>query len=103
MAPMMKRMSASRMTHFRPRRSARMPEVGETRSAKREVHAVMRDLSRVVRGRDEREEPMETSVADMTPVSSEEGEVNVSPLSKQQRRGVLNWEADTTYSQIIIH
>jgi hypothetical protein len=34
------------------------------------VQAVMRDLSSVVRGRFERDEPTDTRVAEMTPVSS---------------------------------
>lgn len=59
-----------RMTLLRPKRSARMPDVGETTRAKREVQAVMSDLSRVVRGREESEVPMETRVAEITPVSS---------------------------------
>lgn len=41
---------------------------GEASSAKNEVHDVMRLLSSVVSGRDERSVPMETRVEDMTPV-----------------------------------
>ena len=41
---------------------------GEARSAKKEVHDVMRLLSSVVSGREERSLPMETSVEEMTPV-----------------------------------
>lgn len=41
---------------------------GEARSAKNEVHDVMRLLSSVVSGREERSLPMETSVEEMTPV-----------------------------------
>lgn len=40
------------------------------RRAKREVEEVIMDLSREVRLRSEREVPIETRVADMTPVSS---------------------------------
>jgi hypothetical protein len=69
-APRMKRMSAIRMTRFRPRESARRPLTGETRSAKREVDAAIKDLSSVVRAREDRDVPMETKVADITPVSS---------------------------------
>jgi hypothetical protein len=47
-----------------------MPETGEMRRAKSAVDAVMRDLSRVVRGWPN-ELLIETSVAEMTPVSSE--------------------------------
>lgn len=54
---------------MRPREEARIPERGETRSAKSEVHDVIRDLSRVVRGCP-RELWMDTRVADITPVSS---------------------------------
>jgi hypothetical protein len=46
-----------------------MPEMGEMRSAKKAVADVIRDLSRVVRGCP-RELLIETSVAEMTPVSS---------------------------------
>lgn len=62
-------MSASRTTRFRPSVSARMPEMGEMRRAKRAVEDVIRDLSRVERGWP-REDFIETRVADMTPVSS---------------------------------
>lgn len=58
------------MTRLRPRESERRPLIGETMSAKREVDAAMRDLSRVVRAREEREVPMQTRVAEITPVSS---------------------------------
>jgi len=67
-APTMKRASATRMTRLRPSPSAMSPEIGLARSAKREVADVMKDLSRVVRARSERSEPMETRVEDMTPV-----------------------------------
>jgi len=69
-APMMNRISAARMTRFRPRLSARTDANGEIRSAKREVHDVMMDLSREVRGLFDRAVPMDTRVADITPVSS---------------------------------
>lgn len=58
------------MTRLRPRRSARTEDSGEARSAKREVDDVMMDLSNDVRGRPESEVPIDTSVAEMTPVSS---------------------------------
>lgn len=45
-----------------------MPVSGEKRSAKRDVLDVMRDLSRVVRGREDRAELIETRVEDITPV-----------------------------------
>jgi hypothetical protein len=67
-APSIKRTSAPRTTVLRPRESARMPESGEASRAKREVQDVIRDLSSVVSGREERSEPMETSVEDITPV-----------------------------------
>lgn len=57
-----------RMMDFRPRVSARTPVTGETSSAKKDVADVMSDLSRVVSGRVDRSEPMETRVEDMTPV-----------------------------------
>lgn len=52
----------------RPRVSAKMPVRGEAQSAKKEVEDVMRDLSRVVRGRWEREVEREIKVLDITPV-----------------------------------
>lgn len=70
-APRMNRISARSITFLRPRLSASNPLAGEIIRAKREVQAVMRDLSSVERGRLERDEPMETSVAEITPVSSE--------------------------------
>jgi hypothetical protein len=69
-APTMNRMSAMRITRLRPSESASRPLRGEMSSAKSEVEAAMRDLSSVVSGREEREVLIETSVADMTPVSS---------------------------------
>jgi hypothetical protein len=45
-----------------------MPVSGEARSAKKDVDDVMRDLSRVVRGRWERDELIEIRVEDITPV-----------------------------------
>ncbi|KFY20083.1 hypothetical protein V491_04002, partial [Pseudogymnoascus sp. VKM F-3775] len=68
-APRTKRRSAMRMTRLRPRESARRPLMGETRRAKREVDAAIRDLSRVVREREERDVPMEMRAAEITPVS----------------------------------
>lgn len=64
----MKRISAARIMTLRPSLSASMPVSGEAMSAKKDVHEVMRLLSSVVRGREERSEPMETRVEDMTPV-----------------------------------
>jgi hypothetical protein len=61
-------MSATRMTRFRPRESARRPVRGEARRAKKEVAEVMRDLSRVVSGREERDVFIEIRVEDITPV-----------------------------------
>jgi len=56
-------------TRFRPNLSAKIPERGEMKRAKREVQDVIRDLSRVVSGAPS-EELIETKVADITPVSS---------------------------------
>jgi hypothetical protein len=61
-------MSATRMTLRRPKESARIPVRGEATRAKKDVQDVIRDLSRVVRGREERSEPTEIRVDDMTPV-----------------------------------
>ena len=52
----------------RPRASARMPVSGEARSAKKDVDDVMRDLSRVVSGRWDKDELIEIRVEDITPV-----------------------------------
>jgi hypothetical protein len=67
-APIMNSTSARKMMVRRPSVSARTPVSGEARSAKNEVEDVMRDLSRVVRGRFESEEFIEIRVEDMTPV-----------------------------------
>ena len=55
---------------------------GDASSAKKDVHDVMRLLSNVVRGRDERSEPMDMSVEDITPVL----EWYVSHLARLQLR-----------------
>lgn len=78
--------SASMTTHLRPNLSASRPESGEMRRAKRAVEDVMRDLSRTVRGCPS-EEPIETRVADITPVSStllkiHEGMEGLEPYSR---------------------
>lgn len=67
-APKTNRMSAMSMMLRRPRASARMPVSGEARSAKKDVDDVMRDLSRVVSGRWERDEFIEMRVEEITPV-----------------------------------
>jgi len=64
--------SANRITGLRPQVSARRPEAGLASSANRAVAEVRRDLSRVVRGWEDRSVPMETRVEEMTPVLSEE-------------------------------
>jgi hypothetical protein len=61
------------MTGRRPNASARTEDKGETRRANRAVEDVIIDLSKAVRGRFERDGPMETRVAEMTPVSSAQG------------------------------
>jgi hypothetical protein len=69
MAPRMNAASARRTTRLRPRASARIPDIGEITRANRAVAEVIRDLSSVVRGCP-RELLIETSVAEITPVSS---------------------------------
>ena len=69
-APAANKRSAARITGRRPKASARTEAKGEAKSARSDVLDVMRDLSREVRRREEREGPMETSVAEITPVSS---------------------------------
>lgn len=68
-APKIKRMSARRITRFRPRRSARTPAIGLEIRAKKLVEEVIRLLSRVLSGLEERSEPIDTSVEEITPVS----------------------------------
>lgn len=104
MAPTMNKPSAMSIIFFRPSRSAKTPDIGETKRANKLVQAfffvnscseerkmsssyisessrlsrndssvdiqVIRDLSRVVSGLEDRSLPMETRVADITPVSS---------------------------------
>lgn len=62
------------MTRFRPSLSAITEENGETRSANRDVDEVMTDLSSEVKGLLESDVPIETSVAETTPVSSGKGQ-----------------------------
>jgi len=47
-----------------------MDDSGDANRAKRDVEDVIMDLSREVSSRSESDVPMETRVADMTPVSS---------------------------------
>lgn len=56
------------MTGLRPRVSAKRPVTGLASRAKKDVAEVMRDLSRVVRARDERSVLMEIRVEEITPV-----------------------------------
>lgn len=67
-APIVNRASAIIIIHLRPSLSARMPASGLARRAKKLVLEVIRLLSRVVRERWERSEPMETKVDEITPV-----------------------------------
>jgi hypothetical protein len=66
----MKRASATNITRLRPQESATTEAKGDTRRAKRDVHDVMMDLSSDDRGLPESDVPMDTRVADITPVSS---------------------------------
>ena len=67
-APSMKSISATRITVLRPYVSARIPVKGDARSAKNEVQDVIKLLSRVVRGREERSVFIDMSVEEITPV-----------------------------------
>lgn len=78
-------MSARRMTFFRPKLSPSRPLAGEMARANRDVQAVMRDLSRVVRRRFERDVLTDTRVAEMTPVSSTKMLVQLQPLTGRYR------------------
>lgn len=69
-APRAKRPSAIRITFFRPNLSARTPANGLATNANKLVQDVMRLLSRVVRGRLDRSEPIDTRVEEITPVLS---------------------------------
>lgn len=73
-APATNKMSAMRMILLRPRASARMPVSGEAKRAKNEVEEVMRDLSRVVSGRLDKDEFIEIRVEDITPVLQPHGQ-----------------------------
>lgn len=64
---MVNRTSATRMTYFRPSRSANIPARGLAIKANRLVEDVIRLLSRVESGR-ERSDLMDTKVEEMTPV-----------------------------------
>lgn len=64
----MNKTSAVRITGFRPTVSASRPVKGDARSAKKDVALVMRLLSSVVRGREERSEWIDIRVEDITPV-----------------------------------
>lgn len=66
----MKSKSASRITRLRPQASARMEDSGEAIRARSEADDVMTDLSSEVSSLSERDVPIDTRVADMTPVSS---------------------------------
>lgn len=90
----MNRMSATKMTRLRPRVLASWPEIGETKRAKREVEAAMRDLSTVLSSWEESEVPIETSVADMTPVSTVNTLVGSSKAI--ERKGVLTTKQSST-------
>lgn len=67
-APATKKTSATITTTRRPCLSARIPAAGDAKRAKREVHDVMRDLSRTVKGLFDRSVFIETKVEEMTPV-----------------------------------
>lgn len=84
-APRTNSTSATSITLFLPRLSARTDENGEIKSAKREVEAVMSDLSRELSGRLERDSPRETRVDDMTPVSSLGLDVNTTHFVSEIR------------------
>ncbi|KJZ78804.1 hypothetical protein HIM_01577 [Hirsutella minnesotensis 3608] len=73
-APATKSASAYSSTRRRPSRSASTDDSGDAASAKSDVDDVMTDLSRDVSVRPESDVPMETSVADITPVSSADGQ-----------------------------
>lgn len=67
-APRVKSTSATRMTFLRPNLSARIPASGLAIRANRLVQDVTRLLSNVVRRWLERSDPIDTKVAEMTPV-----------------------------------
>jgi len=90
----MNKPSATRITLFRPSESARMEANGETRRAKNDVHEVMMDLSRELRALPEREVPIETRVADITPVSSGSQEPVSLRTWAETHKGVWDDDAD---------
>lgn len=71
-APKTKRTSATRITLLRPSLSASAPATGLAIRANKLVEDVIRLLSKVVRGRLERSEPIDTRVDEMTPVLYEQ-------------------------------
>jgi len=70
MAPVIKRASATRITRFRPQESATTEAKGEMMRAKSEVQDVTIDLSSEESDLPDSEVPMDTRVAEITPVSS---------------------------------
>lgn len=71
--PTAKSASAMSTTRRRPSRSASTDEKGDTSSASSDVTDVMTLLSSAVSSRPESAVPIETSVEEMTPVSSAKG------------------------------
>lgn len=67
-APTRNSTSAISITFFRPSASAKRPLGRLANRAKSEVEEVIRDLSNVVRGREESDVPTDTRVEEMTPV-----------------------------------
>ena len=102
----MNSVSAKRTTRLRPRSSASEEAKGRTRRAKREVHEVMTDLSSEVSGRCERDVPMETRVALITPVSSGEEDVvlvlwSLCVMFDRRGCGLVALDRGVTYSRIV--
>lgn len=76
--------------------SASRPVSGLKSKAKREVLEVMRDLSRVVSGRAERDVLMETRVEDITPVLGFVSFTILEVLGYQEICGTLLWQLKIT-------
>jgi hypothetical protein len=95
-APITNNPSAARITRFRPNESARRDAKGETSSAKREVHEVMMDLSREVSALLDNEVPIDTSVAEMTPVSSSKSQPGALESEMISERGQTTYIQTTT-------
>jgi hypothetical protein len=83
--------SAINMTRLRPKESAMWEEKGDINRAKSAVLEVITDLSKELSSRFERDVPIDTRVADMTPVSSVYTKKRRKPLAAGQHETHGAW------------